>query len=404
MTPEEPVDKATILVVDDNQQNRLVAEGHLVGAGYQVITVSSGLAAIECFERGAVDLILLDVKMPGIDGFETCRRIRDLPNGADTPVVFLTAFADLDSHRNAVRVGADDFLSKPIQRVELLLRVRSLLRIKRMQSELLRTNALIAAQRDALVQARDARKALSAMIVHDLKSPLTTMLADGEYLLMSVTDAESREVLEEVVTSANTMHRMVLDLLDVDRSDDGALTPHYDDFDLAQLAERCAAPLRRRTDARARDISVRFDADARKVRLDPDLMRRVIDNLLDNAAKYAPDGDTIRVVGRLGPLGTVDLRIEDNGPGVPEHLRETIFEPYKRIERDERLHARSSRGLGLAFCRLAVEAQGGRLWVEANEPTGSAFCIEFPEDRMAETTHVRSQARVVDRSRQQKAG
>jgi two-component system sensor histidine kinase/response regulator len=384
MTPDESIEQATILVVDDNQQNRLVAEGHLRAAGYDVITAPSGLRALEVFAESPIDLILLDVKMPGIDGYETCRRLRAEPKGTETPIVFLTAFADLDSHRLAIGAGADDFLSKPIQRVELLLRVRSLLRIKRMHSELVRSNTLIGAQRDALVQARDARKALSAMIVHDLKSPLTTMLADGEYLLMTSNDSESREILEEVVGSVNLMHRMVLDLLDVDRSDDGALVPHFENVDIVKLIEGCVTPMRRRVTSKHCDITVAIDEDVRSLSVDPELVRRVFDNLLDNAAKYAPTDDTIRIVGRRTANGGVSIRMEDRGPGVPTHLRDTIFEPYKRIERDERVHARSSRGLGLAFCRLAVEAHGGRLWVEANDPVGSAFCLSLPPQRTLE--------------------
>lgn len=366
-----------ILVVDDNAQNRLLAKAHLESEGYVVATVGSGLEALEHFARVPSDLVLLDIQMPGIDGFETCRRLRALPQGASTPIVFLTAHADLDSHKLAIAAGGDDFLSKPIQRIELLIRVRSLVRIKRMQTELIRSNEVVAAQRDALVKARDARKALSAMIVHDLKSPLTTILADGEYLLMTAQEPEAQEVLAQVVKSVNLMHRMVLDLLDVERSEDGTLVPRYEPIDLEELVSSCVQPLRRRM-TRAHDVTTSFAPDARVLVADRELLRRVLDNLLDNAAKYAPTGEDIRVVTRSVDDARLELRIEDSGPGVPEALREAIFEPYKRIARDQHVDARSSRGLGLAFCRLAIEAHGGALWVEDNVPVGSAFCILVP--------------------------
>src|SRR3954467_10575619 len=132
----------TVLVVDDNLQNREVAEGHLVAAGYSAIQADSGEQALAILGAAAngggggggearrPDLVLLDVLMPGMDGFETCRRIRTLPDGAGIPVLFLTALGDLGTHKSAVDSGADDFLTKPINRTELLIRVRSLLRIK----------------------------------------------------------------------------------------------------------------------------------------------------------------------------------------------------------------------------------------------------------------------------------
>src|SRR5687768_18030552 len=124
-----------ILVADDSPQNRLVAEGQLTPCGYRVITAADGPTAIELFRKERPDLILLDVLMPGLDGFETCKRIRELPRGDDVPIVFITALGDLETQRVALDSGADDFLGKPVQRTELLMRVRSLLRITELQAE-----------------------------------------------------------------------------------------------------------------------------------------------------------------------------------------------------------------------------------------------------------------------------
>jgi DNA-binding response OmpR family regulator len=118
-----------VLIIDDNLQNREVAEGHLVAAGYSAIQAESGEQGLIVIEEQRPDLVLLDVLMPGMDGFETCRQIRMLPVVGDTPVLFLTALGDLGTHKQALDSGADDFLTKPINRTELLIRVRSLLRI-----------------------------------------------------------------------------------------------------------------------------------------------------------------------------------------------------------------------------------------------------------------------------------
>src|SRR4029077_6880065 len=167
---------ATILVVDDNLQNREVAEGHLVGAGYAVIQAEGGEEALPMLEARRPDLVLLDVLMPGIDGFEPCRRIRLLPVVGDTPILFLTALGDLTTHKAALDSGADDFLTKPINRTELLIRVRSLLRIKQLGDELKRNYDVIRSQRDALLVAQRQKEELTALIVHDLKNPLSSIL------------------------------------------------------------------------------------------------------------------------------------------------------------------------------------------------------------------------------------
>jgi DNA-binding response OmpR family regulator len=145
---------ATVLVVDDNLQNREVAEGHLVGAGYAVIQAEGGAEGLALLTARRPDLVLLDVLMPGMDGYETCRRIRVLPEVGDVPVLFLTALGDLETHKAALESGADDFLTKPLNRTELLIRVRSLLRIKQLSDELRANVRLTETQRDALLVAQ----------------------------------------------------------------------------------------------------------------------------------------------------------------------------------------------------------------------------------------------------------
>ena len=171
---------AHILVVDDAPQNRLLADARLSGAGYRVTQAESGEAALRAFENDPPDLVLLDVRMPGLDGFDTLARLRALPDGDDVPVVFLTAFDDDDTHRRALAAGVDDFLSKPLRPTELLIRVRSLLRLREAMRNLHASHSLVSAQRDALLQARNLRERLSTFIVHDLKIPLQNISAATE--------------------------------------------------------------------------------------------------------------------------------------------------------------------------------------------------------------------------------
>lgn len=372
----------TVLVVDDDERNRLLAEAVLESASYAVRLAPSGSDALQSFAEFPPDLVLLDVMMPMMDGFETCRRLRALPGGADVPIVFLTASSDLNSHQKALDSGADDFLAKPLNRTELLIRVKSLIRVSRLQRELKQNYEVIREQRDALVRAERQKQELTDLIVHDLKSPLAGILTNTEYAIgiPSVT-RDVWDALHDVSACAQTMLRMVLNLLDISRSEDGKLIAVKSEFDAHALLEQVRGSAQRRADMEGRKLLVEAGEEAGKTPLhihgDMDLLRRVLDNLVDNCLKYTPRGTSVVLaVAKEGDI--VRLAVKDQGAGVPPDQRERIFEKYAQIESGVRLATRSSRGLGLVFCRLAAQAHGGRIWVEGNQPKGSAFIVELP--------------------------
>jgi signal transduction histidine kinase len=382
--PADPT--ATILVVDDNLQNREVAEGHLVGAGYQAVQAESGEEALARLAAGTspIDLVLLDVLMPGLDGFETCRRIRAQPGGTRLPVLFLTALGDLGTHKAALDSGADDFLTKPINRTELLIRVRSLLRIKALSDEQTRHLGVISSQRDALLEAQRQKEELTALIIHDLKNPLSSILSNVQYALGHDTmGPDERDSLRDVLRASQSMVRMVMNLLDVSRSEDGALVPHLTDFELPALLGEVSSEMSRRIEDKEQRLELALPPDVRVMRADRDLVRRILENLVDNAYKYGPRRATIRIEAALlpdaggGPPEAVELRVRDQGEGVPVAFREKIFEKYARVGGRAAHEVRNSHGLGLVFCRRAVEVHGGAIWVEENAGRGSCFCVRL---------------------------
>ena len=367
----------TILVVDDNLQNRLVAEGHLASVGYRVLQAESGAQAIERFAAEAPDLVLLDVLMPGLNGFETCQRLRALPAGPETPICFLTALEDLQSHEQAMASGADDYLTKPIRRTELLLRVKSLLRIRRFSRELEASVQTIVAKNAELEHEQAQRQQLTDLIVHDLKNSLAGILSNLEFLeLETGISAEGHEALLDAGSAAKNIHRMVLNLLDVSRGEDGSLRTHPTRFSVRELVDEVVRETARRAALRNVELSVQV-AQGLEVTGDRDLLRRVAENLLDNALRYAPKGSTVGL--ELGATNEAHwtLKVRDQGPGVPANLRERVFEKYVQLERPT---GAGGRGLGLLYCRLAAEAHQGRIWIEPNEPQGSLFCVELPTE------------------------
>ncbi|MDB4983243.1 MAG: hypothetical protein JWM82_3995 [Myxococcales bacterium] len=378
---ESPVN---VLVVDDNFQNREVAEGHLVGAGYTAIQAESGEEAIAMLGTSRPDLILLDVLMPGLDGFETCRRIRALPGGDRIPILFLTALGDLGTHKAALDSGADDFLTKPINRTELLIRVRSLLRIKALSDEQLRNVAVISEQRDALVAAHREKEELTALIVHDLKNPLSSILSNVQFALSQEgLGADERDSMLDVLRASQSMVRMVMNLLDISRSEDGALVPHMAEFDVPQLLGEIVSEMERRIEDKEQKLTLALAPGLGLMTADRDLVRRILENLVDNAYKYGPRRATIALEASVlaastgGAADTLELRVRDQGEGIPMAFRQKIFEKYARIGARSAHEVRNSHGLGLVFCRRAVDVHGGELWVEENAGKGSCFCVRL---------------------------
>jgi two-component system, sensor histidine kinase and response regulator len=168
---------------------------------------------------------------------------------------------------------------------------------------------------------------------------------------------------------------MIYNLLDISQSDEGRLSPRREPVDLPELAREVVAELELR--AQAAGVKLAKDVDATSILADASLLRRVVENLVENAIRHAPDGSEVTLLARRGE-GGVELRVIDRGPGVAADARARIFDPFVQLEPNEQLGPRTGRGLGLTFCKVAVEAHGGTIWVEDAQP-GAAFCLRLPD-------------------------
>jgi signal transduction histidine kinase len=366
---------AIILVVDDNEANRLLAQSTLEDEGYRVVLANGGAEGIAAFEKEQPDCVLLDIRMPDLDGFVVCERIRALPQGSEVPVLFLTASRDVDTFDRALRAGGDDFLTKPIRPTELVVRVQSALKLRRMRADLLEHYELLKRQRDDLLRLQLQKERLTAFVVHDLKNPVSSIDLHAQLLLRDAGVPESaRGSATQIRTEARALNRMILNLLDLAKADEGRLSPRPSDFNLRVLVDEVLAELD--LTAQSREITVRSLLETDRIHADPDLFRRVLTNLVENAVRYAPAGTSVRVTGSRVALGT-ELRVADEGSGIPPEMRDKVFDAFVQVETGERPVARGGRGLGLTFCKVSVEAHGGRIWVEDAAP-GAVFCVRFP--------------------------
>ena len=376
MSPPETQPPPTILVVDDNEANRALAQNTLEDEGYRVVLASGGEEALALFAREGADCVLLDVRMPGLDGFAVCERLRALPRGADTPVVFLTALRDVDTFDHALRSGGDDFLTKPVRPTELVIRVQSVLKLRQLRSELREHYDLLKNQRNDLLRVQLQKERLMAFVVHDLKNPVSSMDLHAQLLVRDkALPAEARDSAAQIRTAAARLGRMIMNLLDLSKADEGKLAARRAPVDLGALFAKVTGEI----DVAARDCGVHLEvaASVPRVQADEDLLQRTLINLTENAVRHAPRGTVVRLEASRAGAAT-EIRVADQGPGIPPELRAKIFEPFVQLEAVGLPPSRAGRGLGLTFCRLAVEAHGGSIRIEDGSP-GAVFVLSIPD-------------------------
>jgi len=367
-----------VLVVDDNEANRALAQQTLEDEGYTVRLANDGASGLAAFAAGPPpDCVLLDVRMPGLDGFTVCERLRRLPEGAEVPIIFLTALRDVDTFDRALASGGDDFLTKPVRPTELVVRVQTALELRRTRSELREHYELLRGQRDRLMRVQLMKERLMAFVVHDLKNPVNAMDLHAQLVLRDKTlSAESRHSVSQIRSEARNLNRLILNLLDIAKADEGKLEAKRAPVDLAALVTDVLSELE--PVAATKGVSLVSDLSVRALEGDADLLRRTLANLVENGVRHTPKGGSITVTSTEAD-GLVCVRVRDTGPGVPQAMWDKVFDPFVQLENDPQTGrtSRGGRGLGLAFCRLAVEAHGGTIAVEDGAP-GAVFRLCLP--------------------------
>jgi signal transduction histidine kinase len=361
---------ARILVVDDDPLARRSLRAMLERGYYQVETAEGGAEALALLPTYQPELVLLDIQMPGMDGLEICQRIRDMPGGELLPIIFLTGDERPEIHAQALRVKGDDFLRKPVLSAELIVRIRSLMRLKRLQAE-------VEAERDNLLDLQKQREQLFHFIVHDLKNPLSAIQVGLELLggTEAIGPAAGQQV-RRLQDTAGHMGRMIQNILDIGRAEQVGLDLRKTRISLSSWIPHLLKEVESQARSRGHQLGWECPADL-EVEADQEFLHRLLLNLLENALKYSPSGSCTKVEACLED-SSVRLKVRDQGQGVPEHLRDQIFGKFVRLD-GEGSDTRSSSGLGLAFCQLVAEAHEGRIWVEANAPVGSVFVVEIPQ-------------------------
>jgi signal transduction histidine kinase len=363
---------ASIVVVDDDAKIRhLLAQG-LYAAGYDVHAFASGEEALaEVGSNGSYDAALVDLNLPGMDGIETLKKLKERAGAVFFPGILITGEEDQDERVRGFKAGCDEYLSKPVRLYELRARLETLLARRNQHLELLRAN-------EQLREMQERKKVLAALVVHDLRNPLSALQGNIELLREELPDAagDVGDMLEDCQTLAAKALSMVASILDVEELEEGLLSAVPHDCKLhelvAQVTRHHSATLKARELVLENQIARDLVA-----RLDRDLFGRMLENLLDNSVRYATRKGRVVVSAEI--VGDrLEIRVGNDGPPVPADERDKIFGRYYRIEA-RRSGARANRGLGLYFCKLVAEAHGGSLVVIELPDLPTCFVVRIPQ-------------------------
>lgn len=366
----------TILVVDDDRMSTMMLTRVLTASGHQVTAASSGKAGVELLGSKPFDLLVLDCLMPEMDGYEVLETLRKDERHKDLPIIMVSGVEDMASVVACLELGANDYLNKPFDPAVLRARIKNALAQKRSREREAKLYNDLQANYTKLRELESLRDNLIHMIVHDLRVPLTNVIGALE-LVAGVQDfgKTEQELVGLSLRGANTLMALINDLLDVRRMETDALTFEKKAVDMKAVIEASFAQV----SVLAAEEKVRLTTSiaAESVAMgDRDILTRVVTNLLSNAVKFTPAGGEVTV--NVKPLNEQKLLVEvkDTGDGIPPESLGRVFDRFYQV-RSQRGTRLSASGLGLTFCKLAVEAHGGHIVAESTVGDGSTFSFDL---------------------------
>ncbi|RYG37130.1 response regulator [bacterium] len=370
-------DEGCILVVDDNADNRDVLARRLAKRGYRVTSVEDGESALSALRGDSFDVVLLDVMMPGIDGVEVLRRIKGDEKLRPIPVIMISAHDELDAVVRCIEIGAADYLSKPFDSTLLYARVGSCLREKRAHDREVTLRQELEQNYGRLQELEKMRDDLTAMIVHDLRTPLTSILSGLQTAQMAgEMDELQDEMIGIAIDGSETLLGMINDLLDVSKLEDGSMNLDLTDVAADALGVKAISQVANLAKMRGVALIDGISRPGIVFKGDDDKLRRTLVNLLGNALKFTPAGGSVELIGRVNG-NEIQFSVKDTGEGIPEDSFHKIFEKFGQVE-SRKAGRKMSTGLGLTFCKMVVESHGGRIWVESQVGVGSTFSFVLP--------------------------
>ncbi len=371
--------KYILLIVDDTPANLGVIADYLEDYGFEILMARSGETALERVQYAQPDLILLDVMMPGMDGFETCRRLKADQAGQDIPVIFMTALAGAEDKVKGFEVGGVDYVTKPLHQEEVLARVTTHLRIRDLTRSL-------AAKNKQLAELNASKDKFFSMIAQDLHDPFNTLL-DNLHLIFTDLDrlpqAELRQMAEQSYSAGGTIHSLVETLLTWCSLQRTRMKRQPDEVNLRNLARQSVEVWQNTAPRKNIELTNDIQEDI-MVCADKIMLATIIRNLLANALKYTPSGGWVKLSARPASNGKgqeasrfVEVVVADMGVGISQENIAKLF----RIDTPHTTSGTAKEkgaGLGLTMCKEMVEHNGGKIWIESTPGRGTMVRFTVP--------------------------
>lgn len=365
------IDQSRILVVDDDEIIRKLLRRVLERSGFIVDEAGSGEAALEQIQANHPDLILLDVVMDGIDGFITCRKIKNTEGMDGVPIIFVTGRSDTGSIVEGLDAGGSDYITKPINRHEALARIRNHLKMRvltKFQHEFI----------DGLKKANLAKNRIIGIASHDLRNPIASIRGLSEFLEEAgPLTPDQREITTTIQTTSDSMLHLVDELLDLSVIESGEERTDREPCSIYEIVSSSLNIYQFTANKKSIKLELEDEGEIPELLLmDKMQVRRLVDNVLSNAVKYSPTDTAVKVLMKR-EADLLKISVTDEGPGIPVDEMHKLFTDFGKTS-VQPTGNETSTGLGLSICKKIVESHKGQIYAaNCKEGTGAVFTIEF---------------------------
>ncbi len=369
--------KKLILLVDDLADNLQVLAGHLKEEGYEVLAATNGPRAIALVRNRKPDLILLDIMMPGMDGFSVCQEFKRDPDSADIPIIFITARTETDDLLRGFQLGAVDYVTKPFKSAELLARVRTHLELKSAQDLFSAYSRQLERISRHLRRMNEDKNRFLSIVSHDIRGAFGNVISVSRLLTDSsdMDDNEAGQLLADIGIEAEHMIALAENLLNIDAIERREVRLQREPVETGPLME--FALQAHQMAARFKGIEFLVESDDSKIFGDLTACRQILTNLVSNAVKFAPPRSKVHLRCRLDDSGRVVLSVRDQGPGISADDQAKLFQPFTRLGSAASMQEHSV-GLGLSIVKLMAEGMGGTVACESSAGHGATFLVRLP--------------------------